>query len=106
MKVCFRLSGPASDIIQFLKISNPAATATDYLVALETYLVAYGDTESASDLLAKLRSTFQKENKRLSDFLYRLGKLFYRMLVKGGVVAADLKYAWSRWLKEPVRLIW
>ncbi|XP_073708839.1 paraneoplastic antigen Ma1 homolog [Garra rufa] len=81
------LRGPASDIIRFLKVSNPAATATDYLVALET---AYGDTESASDLFAKFRSTYQKENERLSDFLYRLDKLLHRMLVKGGVVAADL----------------
>ncbi|XP_046714698.1 paraneoplastic antigen Ma1 homolog [Silurus meridionalis] len=41
--------GPASDIIRFLKVSNPAATSADYLVALET---VYGDVESASDLLA------------------------------------------------------
>lgn len=81
------LRGPASDIVRFLKVSNPAATATDYLVALET---AYGTTESNSDLLAKFRSTYQGESEKLSDFLYRLDKLLHRMLVKGGVVAADL----------------
>lgn len=81
------LRGPASDIVRFLKVTNPAATATDYLVALET---AYGTTESNSDLLAKFRSTYQRENEKLSDFLYRLDKLLHRMLVKGGVVATDL----------------
>ncbi|XP_016105549.1 paraneoplastic antigen Ma1 homolog [Sinocyclocheilus grahami] len=83
------LRGPASDIVRFLKVSNPAATATDYLVALES---AYGNTESNSNLLAKFRSTYQGESEKLSDFLYRLDKLLHRMLVKGGVVATDLNH--------------
>lgn len=35
------LKGPAADIVRFLKIGNPTATATAYMNALET---AFGNT--------------------------------------------------------------
>ncbi|XP_049418426.1 paraneoplastic antigen Ma1 homolog [Epinephelus fuscoguttatus] len=84
------LKGPAADIVRFLKVSNPSATATDYLVALET---AYGTTESGPDLMAKFRHTYQEEGEKLSAFLYRLDKLLHRALLKGGVESAGMNRA-------------
>ncbi|XP_037392521.1 paraneoplastic antigen Ma1 homolog [Pygocentrus nattereri] len=81
------LRGPAVDMIRFLKGSNPSATATDYLAALDT---AYGTTESGTDLMAKFRHTYQEKGEKISSFLYRLDKLLHRALSKGGIDAADL----------------
>lgn len=84
------LKGPAADIVRFLKVSNPSATATDYLVALET---AYGTTESGPDLMARFRHTYQEEGEKLSVFLYRLDKLLHRALLKGGIESVGMNRA-------------
>lgn len=84
------LKGPAADIVRFLKVSIPNATATDYLSALDT---AYGTTESGADLLATFRHTYQNEREKLSAFLYRLDKLLHRTLLKGGIRAEDMDRA-------------
>lgn len=84
------LRGPAADIVRFLKVSSPTATATDYLSALDT---TYGTTESGADLLAKFRHTYQNEGENLSAFLYRLDKLLHRALLKGGIKAEDMNRA-------------
>lgn len=84
------LKGPAADIVRFLKVSDPSATATDYLVALET---AYGTTESGPDLMAKFRHTYQEDGEKLSAFLYRLDKLLHRALLKSGIESAGMNRA-------------
>ena len=84
------LRGPAADIVRFLKVSVPNATATDYLAALDT---AYGTTESGADLLATFRHTYQNEGEKLSAFLYRLDKLLHRTLLKGGITTDDMNRA-------------
>ena len=84
------LKGPAADIVRFLKVSIPNATATDYLSALDT---AYGTTESGADILATFRHTYQNEGENLSAFLYRLDKLLHRTLLKGGIRAEDMNRA-------------
>lgn len=76
------LRGPAADIVRFLKVGNPSATATEYLCALDT---AYGSTESGADLMATFRHTFQDDGEKLSAYLYRLDKLLHRALLKGGI---------------------
>uniref|UniRef100_A0A8B9KVR5 Peptidase A2 domain-containing protein n=1 Tax=Astyanax mexicanus TaxID=7994 RepID=A0A8B9KVR5_ASTMX len=81
------LKGPAADIVRFLRVSNPNATAIDYLKSLET---AFGTTENASDLLVKFRSTFQEDNEKLSSYLFRLDKLLHSMYRKGGIERADI----------------
>ncbi|XP_076862378.1 paraneoplastic antigen Ma1 homolog [Brachyhypopomus gauderio] len=78
------LRGPAADIVRFLKASNPSATATDYLAALDT---AFDTTESGTDLMARFRH--QEKGEKLSAFLYRLYKL-HQALSKGGIAAEDL----------------
>lgn len=52
------LKGHAADIVRFLKVSTPTATAMDYLFALDA---VYGTTESGAENLAKFRHTFQNE---------------------------------------------
>ncbi|XP_060764602.1 paraneoplastic antigen Ma1 homolog [Neoarius graeffei] len=84
------LRGPAADIVRFLKVSSPSATATDYLTALDT---TYGSTESGADLMASFRHTFQEDGEKLSAFLYRLDKLLHRALLRGGIEAAGLNRA-------------
>ncbi|XP_076122806.1 paraneoplastic antigen Ma1 homolog [Alosa pseudoharengus] len=84
------LRGPAADIIRFLKVSNPCATATEYLAALDT---SYGSTESGADLITSFRHTCQEDGEKLSAFLYRLDKLLHRVLLRGGIDAAGLNHA-------------
>ncbi|XP_060758550.1 paraneoplastic antigen Ma1 homolog [Neoarius graeffei] len=84
------LRGPAADIVRFLKVSSPSATATDYLAALDT---TYGSTECGADLMALFRHTFQDDGEKLSAFLYRLDKLLHRALLRGGIDAAGLNRA-------------
>ncbi|KAK2831469.1 hypothetical protein Q7C36_016555 [Tachysurus vachellii] len=84
------LRGPAADIVRFLKVSNPSATPSEYLSALDT---AYGTTESGPDLMAKFRHTYQESGEKLSDFLYRLDKLLHTAFFKGGIDAAGINKA-------------
>lgn len=84
------LRGPAADIVRFLKVSNPSATASEYLVALDT---TYGSTECGADLMASFRHTYQEDGEKLSAFLYRLDKLLHRALLRGGIDAAGLNRA-------------
>ncbi len=84
------LRGPAADIVRFLKVSNPSATANEYLAALET---AYGTTESGPDLMARFRHTYQETGEKLSAFLYRLDKLLHRALLKGEIDAVGINRA-------------
>ncbi|KAI7793442.1 putative paraneoplastic antigen Ma1-like protein, partial [Triplophysa rosa] len=81
------LKGPAADILRFLKVQNPIATAHDYMRALET---AFGTTESSADLLVKFRHTFQWEGENLSAYLLRLDKLLHCVFRKGGVPLAEM----------------
>ncbi|XP_043082986.1 paraneoplastic antigen Ma1 homolog [Puntigrus tetrazona] len=84
------LRGPAADIVRFLKVTSPSATANEYLAALET---SYGTTESGPDLMARFRHTYQESGEKLSAFLYRLDKLLHRALLKGGIDAVSINKA-------------
>lgn len=81
------LRGPASDIVRFVKIGNPSATSGDYLSALET---AFGNTESASDLLVRFKSTFQENEEKLSAYILKLDKLLHVVLRKKGIEYSDM----------------
>ncbi|XP_062843417.1 paraneoplastic antigen Ma1 homolog [Trichomycterus rosablanca] len=86
-RVAESLRGPASDIIRFLKVSEPSATVVDYLVALDT---TYGSTESGAELMAKFRYTYQNKGEQLSQFAYRLEKLLHQALAKGGIAKKEM----------------
>ncbi|XP_034622798.1 paraneoplastic antigen Ma1 homolog [Trachemys scripta elegans] len=54
-RVLESLRGPAMQIIQAVKDSQPAATVQDYLTALES---VYGTTDSSEDLYYRFRHTY------------------------------------------------
>nr|XP_042696715.1 modulator of apoptosis 1-like [Chrysemys picta bellii] len=71
------LRGPAMQIIQALKDSQPAATVQDYLTALES---VYGTTDSNEGLYYQFCHTYQEPHERLSDFIRRLEDLLQQMI--------------------------
>ncbi|XP_063820109.1 paraneoplastic antigen Ma1 homolog [Pseudophryne corroboree] len=81
------LRGPAMEIVQATRRSDPNATARNYLAALER---EFGTSEDATDLLYKLRNTCQEPGERLSKYLYRLDKLIYLIVEKGGMTLSEV----------------
>ncbi|XP_063806993.1 paraneoplastic antigen Ma1 homolog [Pseudophryne corroboree] len=81
------LRGPAMEIVQATRRSDPKATAQNYLAALER---EFGTLEDATDLLYKLINTCQEPGERLSKYLYRLDKLIYRIVEKGGMTLSEV----------------
>uniref|UniRef100_A0A8C4S4Z7 Uncharacterized protein n=1 Tax=Erpetoichthys calabaricus TaxID=27687 RepID=A0A8C4S4Z7_ERPCA len=75
-RVMESLKGPALEIAKAVQTSDPDANTTEYLEALES---AFGTAESGDDLYFKL-----------SDFLRRLERSFYKVQLFRGAVAADL----------------
>ncbi|XP_063819143.1 paraneoplastic antigen Ma1 homolog [Pseudophryne corroboree] len=75
------LRGPAGEVVQATRRGNANATSQDYLKALD---LEYGSPEDVNDLVYRLRHTYQKQDERLSSFIYRLDKLIYNIVYKGG----------------------
>lgn len=86
-RIMASLKGLAADVVRFFKTGNPNATAIEYMKALET---AFGTTESAPDLMARFRNTFQNEGEKLSDYLLRLDKLLHTVYRKGGIELSEM----------------
>ncbi|XP_053098422.1 paraneoplastic antigen Ma1-like [Pangasianodon hypophthalmus] len=86
-RIAESLKRPAADIVRCLRVSNPHATANDYLKALET---AFGATDSATDLMVKFHNTFQQEDEKLSAYLLRLDKLLHAVHRKGRIEVNDM----------------
>lgn len=86
-RIAESLKGPAADIVRGLRATNTQATASEYLMALET---AFGTTDSAADLMVRFRNTFQQETEKLSEYLLRLDKLLHAVHRKGGIAVADM----------------
>ncbi|XP_073440823.1 paraneoplastic antigen Ma1 homolog [Dendrobates tinctorius] len=76
------LRGTAMEVVQAVWRNRPQATYQDYMSALED---AFGSPEDATDLLYKLRTTYQLPDEKMSYYLYRLDKLAQRIVSKGGV---------------------
>ncbi|XP_069836043.1 paraneoplastic antigen Ma1 homolog [Dendropsophus ebraccatus] len=81
------LKGPAMEIVQAAWRGKPQVTSQDYMTALED---AFGSPEDATDLLYKLRITYQEAGEKMSDYLYRLDKLIYRVVSKGGLDSKEV----------------
>uniref|UniRef100_A0A3B3H4B1 Paraneoplastic antigen Ma1 homolog n=1 Tax=Oryzias latipes TaxID=8090 RepID=A0A3B3H4B1_ORYLA len=82
------LKGPALEIIQAVRLSNPDAKHREYIQAIEN---AFGVTETGEDLYLSFRSLYQKSGERLSEFLRRLERSLNKVIQKGGLTgrAAD-----------------
>ena len=86
-RIAESLHGPAADIVRALRVTNPKATAADYMIALEN---AFGSTESAADLMVRFRNTLQHDGEKLSSYVMRLDKLLHAVRRKGGIGVASL----------------
>uniref|UniRef100_A0A3B3QNY5 Paraneoplastic antigen Ma-like C-terminal domain-containing protein n=1 Tax=Paramormyrops kingsleyae TaxID=1676925 RepID=A0A3B3QNY5_9TELE len=51
---------------------------------------AFGTTENATDLMFKLRNTFQLEGEKLSAYLLRVDKMLHSVFQKGGIRLGDM----------------
>ncbi|XP_063819141.1 paraneoplastic antigen Ma1 homolog [Pseudophryne corroboree] len=81
------LQGPAMGIIQATRKSNPEATVADYFQALE---YTYGTLEDVGDLVARFNHTYQETGEKLSQYVYRLDKVIYKIVDKGGLSPAEV----------------
>uniref|UniRef100_A0A671WK66 Paraneoplastic antigen Ma-like C-terminal domain-containing protein n=1 Tax=Sparus aurata TaxID=8175 RepID=A0A671WK66_SPAAU len=76
------LKGPAMEIIQAVRWSNPNASCIEYIQAIDN---TFGSTESGEDLYLSFKSLYQKPNERLCEFLRRLEKSLSKVIRRGGL---------------------
>ena len=76
------LKGPAMEIIQAVRWSDPNANYMEYIQAIDN---TFGSTESGEDLYLSFKSLYQKPNERLSEFLRRLEKSLSKVIRRGGL---------------------
>ncbi|XP_063770417.1 paraneoplastic antigen Ma2 homolog [Pseudophryne corroboree] len=81
-RVVESLRGPAMGVIQATRRSNPNATLKDYVEALD---FSFGTLEDVGDLLARLNHTYQEPGETLTHYIYRVDRLIYKIVDKGGI---------------------
>ncbi|XP_063797599.1 paraneoplastic antigen Ma1 homolog [Pseudophryne corroboree] len=81
------LRGPAMGIIHATRRSNPNSTLKDYFEALH---FSFGTLEDVGDILVRLNHTYQEPNESLTKYIYRIDKILYKLLDKGGMEAKDI----------------
>ncbi|XP_063820430.1 modulator of apoptosis 1-like [Pseudophryne corroboree] len=81
-RVVESLRGPAMGVIQATRRSNPTATLKDYVEALD---FSFGTLEDVGDLLARLNHTYQEPGETLTHYVYRVDRLIYKIVDKGGI---------------------
>lgn len=81
------LKGVAAEAIRNLKFSQESCTAYDYLRMLQD---EFGRTEKATDLIFLFEHTFQRENEQLSEYIRRLNKMLYQIVLKKGIEPRDM----------------
>ncbi|XP_063775342.1 paraneoplastic antigen Ma2-like [Pseudophryne corroboree] len=86
-RVVESLRGPAMGVIQAARRSNPKATLETYFEALD---YAYGTLEDVGDLISRLHHTFQETGEKLSTYLFRLDRLLYKIIEKGGMKKTEV----------------
>ncbi|XP_063781269.1 paraneoplastic antigen Ma1 homolog [Pseudophryne corroboree] len=86
-RIVERLRGPAMGIIHATRRSNPDATLKDFFNALDYSL---GTIEDVGDILARLNQTYQEPAETLTNYIYRLDKILYKLIDKGGVEASEI----------------
>ncbi|XP_063786100.1 paraneoplastic antigen Ma3 homolog [Pseudophryne corroboree] len=77
------LRGPAMRVIQATRRSKSTATLKDYLEALD---FSYGTMEDVGDLMSRLHRTYQEPGETLTQYIYRVDRLIYQIVEKGGIV--------------------
>uniref|UniRef100_A0A8C5MGG5 CCHC-type domain-containing protein n=1 Tax=Leptobrachium leishanense TaxID=445787 RepID=A0A8C5MGG5_9ANUR len=75
------LKGPASEAVRNLKLSKRDCTALDYLNILQE---VFGRTEKAAELMYQYEHTYQKRGEKMTEYMRRLDKILYQVLLKKG----------------------
>ncbi|XP_063799968.1 paraneoplastic antigen Ma1 homolog [Pseudophryne corroboree] len=83
-RVVESLRGPAMRVIQATRRSNPIATLREYIEALD---FSFGTLEDVGDMLARLNGTYQNYAETLTQFIYRVDRLIYKIVDKGGLTS-------------------
>ncbi|XP_063775469.1 paraneoplastic antigen Ma2-like [Pseudophryne corroboree] len=81
-RVVESLRGPAMGVIQATRRSNPTAALRDYIEALD---FSFGTLEDVGDLMARLNCTYQEYGETLTHYIYRVDRLIYKIVDKGGL---------------------
>ncbi|XP_063800234.1 paraneoplastic antigen Ma2-like [Pseudophryne corroboree] len=81
------LRGPAMGIIHATRRSQTNSTLKDYFEALD---YSFGTLEDVGDILARLNHTYQEPNESLTKYIYRINKILYKLLDKGGIEDKDI----------------
>ncbi|XP_063800283.1 paraneoplastic antigen Ma1 homolog [Pseudophryne corroboree] len=81
------LRGPAMGVIQATRRSKPTATLKDYIEALD---FSFGTLEDVGDLMARLHRTYQEPGETLTQYIYRVDRLIYKIVDKGGITKASV----------------
>ncbi|XP_030594321.1 uncharacterized protein LOC115786334 [Archocentrus centrarchus] len=76
------LKGPALEILQAVRLSNPDASHLEYIEAIES---TFGTSESGEDLYLSFRSLRQESGEPLSEFLRRLERSLCKVIKRGGL---------------------
>ncbi|CAI5660481.1 unnamed protein product [Oreochromis niloticus] len=84
------LKGPALEIIQAVRMSNPMANHMDYIQALES---TFGTSESGEELYLTFRAMHQRQGECLSNFLLRLERSLNKVVQKGGLQVDEVNKA-------------
>ncbi|XP_073470461.1 modulator of apoptosis 1-like [Aquarana catesbeiana] len=73
------LRGAAAEAVRNLRLSNTTCTAYDYLAMLQE---EFGRLEKAADLIYQFEHTLQRQGERLSEYIRRLNKMLYQIVLK------------------------
>lgn len=76
------LKGPAFEIIQAVRLTQPDASPSEYIKAIESI---FGTVESPEELYLSFRALHQQSGERLSEFLRRVEKSLVKVVQGGGL---------------------
>lgn len=91
------LKGPAFEIIQAVRLTQPDASPHEYIEAIESI---FGTVESGEELYLSFRALRQQPGERLSEFLRRLERSLVKVVQGGGL---PVSAANSARLKQLIR---
>uniref|UniRef100_A0A8C5E112 Paraneoplastic antigen Ma1 homolog n=1 Tax=Gouania willdenowi TaxID=441366 RepID=A0A8C5E112_GOUWI len=76
------LKGPAFEIIQAVRLTQPDASPREYIEAIESI---FGTVESSEELYLSFRALHQHPGERLSEFLRRVERSLVKVVQGGGL---------------------
>ncbi|XP_056457197.1 uncharacterized protein LOC130391037 [Gadus chalcogrammus] len=76
------LKGPAFEIIQAVRLTQPDASPREYIEAIESI---FGTVESSEELYLSFRALHQQPGERLSEFLRRVERSLVKVVQGGGL---------------------